>query len=88
MKNNYPLSLILNIVESMDTKKLFTKLDLWWECNNVWIKEGDEWKAVFRTLKELFEPNVIFFGLTNFPVTFQIIINEILWDLINTEEVR
>ena len=30
---------------------------------------------------------VIFFGLTNFPVMFQIMINEILRDLINTRKV-
>ena len=30
---------------------------------------------------------MIFFGLTNFPATFQIIMNEILWDLINIGEV-
>ena len=41
----------------------------------------------FTTLKELFEPMVIFFGLTNSLVTFQMMINEILWDLINTGEV-
>jgi len=29
----------------------------------------------------------MFFELTNSPVTFQIMINEILWDLINTREV-
>jgi len=37
--------------------------------------------------EELFEPTVIFFGLTNSPAMFQTIINEILWDLINTREV-
>ena len=41
----------------------------------------------FITLEGLFEPTVMFFGLTNFPVIFQIIINKILWDLINTREV-
>jgi len=34
--------------------------------------------------EELFEPTVIFFGLT---AMFQTIINEILWNLINTREV-
>jgi len=34
------------------------------------IKEGDEWKAAFTTLKGLFEPMVMFFGLTNSPATF------------------
>ena len=28
IKNNYPLLLILNIVENIDAKKMFTKLDL------------------------------------------------------------
>ena len=35
----------------------------------------------------MFELTVIFFTLTNYLVTFQTIINEILWDLINTGEV-
>jgi len=30
---------------------------------------------------------VIFFELMNSPATFQIIINKILWDLINTREI-
>ena len=51
------------------------------------IKEGDEWKAVFTTPEELFEPMVMFFGLTNSLVMFQTIMNEILWDLINTRRV-
>jgi len=42
---------------------------------------------VFITLERSFEPTVMFFVLTNFSVTFQIIINEILWDLINTGKV-
>ena len=29
----------------------------------------------------------MFFGLTNFPATFQIMMYKILWDLINTSEV-
>ena len=39
------------------------------------------------TLEVLFEPTVMFFGLTNSPVTFQTIMNKILWDWINTGEV-
>jgi len=42
IKNNYPLSLISDIIENIGTKKMFTKLDLQWEYNNVQIKEGDE----------------------------------------------
>jgi len=32
--------------------------------NNVRAKEGDEWKAAFHTNRGLFEPLVMFFGLT------------------------
>jgi len=39
------------------------------------------------TPEGLFRLTVMFSELTNSPVTFQIIINEILWDLINTREV-
>ena len=51
------------------------------------IKEGDEWKAAFTTPEGLFEPTVMFFGLTNSPVTFQAMMNELLRDLINTGKV-
>ena len=34
-----------------------------------------------------FEPTLMFFGLTNSPTTFQTMMNEILWNLINTREV-
>ena len=87
IKNNYSLPLILDIIENIGIKKMFTKLNLRQEYNNVWIKERDKWKVVFITLERSFEPTVMFFVLTNFLVTFQIIINEILWDLINTGKV-
>ena len=38
-------------------------------------------------LEELFKPTVMFFKLTNFPAMFQIMMNNILWNLINTREV-
>ena len=78
VKNNYLLSLILDIVENISTKKVLTKMDLRWDYNNVWIKKGDEWKAAFTILKGSFEPTVMFFGLTNSSAIFQIMINEIL----------
>jgi len=35
VKNNYPLLLILDIIENIGTKKVFTKLNLYWGYNNV-----------------------------------------------------
>jgi len=77
----------LDIVENMDTKKLFTKLYLWWSYNNIWIKKGNEWKTAFITLIRSFEPIVMFFGIINSLTMFQTMMNEILWDLINDGEV-
>jgi len=49
---------------------MFIKMNLWWGYNNVRIKKGDEWKVVFTTHVGLFEPVMIFFGITNSPATF------------------
>ena len=51
------------------------------------IKEGDERKVAFTTLEGSFKPTVMFFRLTNLPVIFQTMMNEILQDLINTRKV-
>jgi len=87
IKNNYPLPLILDVLENIGTKKLFMKMDLRWGYNNVRIKERDDWKVAFTTPERSFEPTVMFFGLTNSPVTFQAMMNELLRDLINTGKV-
>jgi len=42
IKNSYPLPLISELIDSMGTKKVFTKMDLWWGYNNIQIKEEDE----------------------------------------------
>jgi len=87
VKNNYLLPLITDLINNMDSKKVFTKIDLRWGFNNVRIKEGDEWKGVFITYVGSFKPTVMFFGMTNLPATFQAIMNEILRDLINKGKV-
>jgi len=87
VKNNYPLPLITELISNMDSKKVFTKMDLRWGFNNMRIKEGDEWKGVFTTHIGSFEPTVMFFGMTNLPATFQVIMNKILRDLINKRKV-
>jgi len=87
VKNNYPLSLITDLVDSMGNKRVFTKMDLWWDYNNMRIKEGDKWKAAFITYVGSYKPVVMFFGMTNSPATFQNMMNEILRDLINEGKV-
>jgi len=87
IKNNYLLLLITELIDNMGSKKVFMKIDLRWEFNNVRIKEGDEWKGAFTTHISSFEPTVMFFGMTNSPATFQAMMNEILRDLINEGKV-
>jgi len=83
VKNKYPLPLISKLVNQLRGAKYFTKLDIRWGFNNVQIKEGDEWKAAFRTNRGMFEPLVMFFGLTNSPATFQTMMNDIFTDMIS-----
>jgi len=47
VKNNYLLLLITDLIDNIEGKKIFTKMDLRWGFNIVKIKEGDEWKGVF-----------------------------------------
>ena len=87
VKNNYPLSLITDLIDNMGGKRVFTKMDLQWSFNNVRIKEGNEQKGVFTIYIGLFKPTVMFFGITNLPATFYTIINKILRDLVNKGKV-
>jgi len=77
IKNKYPLLLIPQLVDCLRGCSLYTKFDIQWGYNNVHIKEGDEWKAAFMTNEGLFEPTVMFFGLTNSPATFQAMMNSV-----------
>jgi hypothetical protein len=74
-KNRYLPPLVDNLIHCLKGARYFMKLD-------VHIKEGNEWKAAFRTNCGLFEPLVMYFGLTNSPATFQTMMNEIFHDLI------
>jgi len=42
IKNGYSLSLIADILDRVEKRKVFIKLNLRWGYNNVRIKEGDE----------------------------------------------
>jgi len=56
---------------------LFTGFDIEWGYNEVLIKPEDQWKVAFITNEGLYEPMVMFFGLTNSPATFQMMMNTI-----------
>jgi hypothetical protein len=82
VKDWYPLPLSADIINRLAGARFFTKFDVQWGYNNICIRKGDEWKAAFTTNRGLFEPSVMFFGLTNSPATFQALMNSIFVDLI------
>ena len=87
VKNRYPLPLVADIVNRLRNAKYFTKCDIRWGYNNIRVKEGHEWKGAFATNRGLFEPLVMFFGLTNSPAMFQALMNSIFADLISAGKV-
>ena len=83
IKNCYPLSLINELLDCLGRTKRFTQLDLTNVYHRMRIREGDEWKTAFRTWYGHFEYQVIFFGLSNAPASFQGYVNKILAEKLN-----
>ena len=78
IKNQYPLPLIGESLDRLGRAKRFTQLDLTNAYHRMRIREGDEWKTAFRTRYGHFEYQVMPFGLSNAPATFQGYVNKIL----------
>ncbi len=83
IKNRYPLPLIPSLIDRLQDCTLFTGFNIEWGYNKVLIKPKDCWKVAFITNEGLYEPTVMFFGLTNSPTTFQTMMNTIFRDLID-----
>ena len=73
-----PLPNLAQCIEDLQGMELFSKFDVRWGYNNIRIKEGDEWKGAFKTRRGLYEPKVMFFGMSNSPASFQRFMNHIL----------
>ena len=83
IKNRYPLPLIGESLDRLGRAKRFTQLDLTSAYHQMRIKEGDKWKTVFRTRYGHFKYQVMPFGLSNTPASFQGYINRILAEKLN-----
>ncbi|KAF8748843.1 hypothetical protein RHS01_10555 [Rhizoctonia solani] len=82
-KNIYPLPCPDDLMAQLCGAKVFTKLDLQWGYNNVWVKEGNKWKTAFHTKYGLYKSLVMTFGLTNTPTAFQHFMNKLFKDLLD-----
>jgi hypothetical protein len=70
IKDRYALPLVDELQDRIQGTKIFTKLDLRGAYNLIRIKEGKEWKTVFRTYYGLYKTLVMPFGLTNILVIY------------------
>ena len=80
-KDITPLPNLKQCIKNLQGMELFSKFNIRWGYNNICIHEGDQWKAAFKTRWGLFEPKVMFFGMSNSPASFQWFMNGILEEL-------
>ena len=78
IRNCYPLPLILELLDRLRLRRVFSKIDLQGAYNLVRIRPRDEWKTMFQARYGLFEYRVMPFGLTNAPTVFQHMMNDML----------
>jgi len=83
VKNRYPLPLIRETLDRLTKTKYYIKLDIIAAFNKLRMAYEDEWKTAFRTRYDLYEYNVLPFGLTNGSSSFQNFINDTLHDFLN-----
>ena len=70
IKNRYPLPFVNELLNRLNGAIVFSKIDLKNAYYRIRIREGDEWKTIFRIRYGHFEWVVMPIGLTNAPTIF------------------
>ena len=83
IKNRFPIPLIDDLVDYLYEAKVFTKINLQSGYNQVRIHQEDIPKTAFHTRYRHYQYKVMPFGLTNAPATFQALVQDILWPLLD-----
>jgi hypothetical protein len=79
VKNRYLIPLIDDLFDQMKGEVVFSKIDLRSGYHQLRIKEGDIPKNAFRTRFGHYKFVVVPFELTNAPVVFMSVMNNIFW---------
>ena len=82
-KDQYLLLLISNLLNSSCKAWVYSKINLCHAYHLVCITNSNEQKTTFRTCYESFQQSVIPFGLTDTPMAFQQLMNNIFSNLLN-----
>ena len=80
IKDTYPLPRIDEMLDKLHNSQFFTTMDLQSGFWQIEVAEEDKYKTAFSTGQGLYEFNVLPFGLTGAPPTFQRCMNIILMD--------
>ena len=80
-RDSYPLPRIDERLEALADAQMFSTLDLASGCWQVEVQEGDKEKTAFSTRDGHFEFNVMPFGLSNTPATFEKLMECVLTSL-------
>jgi hypothetical protein len=83
VKNQYPLPLIMEIIDYIKGAMEFTQLDIRDAFNYLRIAESDEAKIIFYIRYDYYEYLVMPFGFCNAPAMFQAYINNTLHDYLD-----
>ena len=83
IKNRYALPRIDELFDRLFDAKVFSKLDLTSGYWQIAIAAEDRYKPAFQTRYGHYEFNVMPFGLTGAPGTFQSLMNDIFRDMVD-----
>ena len=80
--NMAPVPHATDHIHDLGRAQYYTKMDICSGYNNIHIKDGNQEKGTVKTHYGLFEPMVMFFGLTNSPTTLKTMMDNIFCDVI------